>query len=182
MNVQHQQPSHSNKQFYNPLNSAAPTTSNYDIGFGGQRNENAEPSLPTFPPFNGQAQMFNGPSAQMNPAVNLQQLQYQQNMLNRATPPINGFFPPMQAGFAGYSSPSPSIEQYRQQNMPNGSPIQPPAHQLPPQMGSNQPPFAPPGFGMGMGGFGYPQMGGMQNMGYMQQEQVNARRGRVSRP
>jgi protein JSN1 len=187
MNGQHQQSNHMNKQFYNPLN-AAPNASNFEMGFGNQRNEPVEPSLPAFPPFGGQASMFNSSNGPINQSVNLQQLQYQQSMLNRATPPINNFFPSMQAGFTGYSSPSPSIEQYRQQNMPNGSPIQPP--QPGPQqlghMGGNPqgPPFAPPGFGMGGmgGGFGYGNMGGgMHNMGYMQQEQqVNARRGRVS--
>jgi protein JSN1 len=103
---------------------------------------------------------------------------------------MNTYFPPMQAGFPGFGSPSSSIEQYRNQNMPNGSPVQPTAGQMP-QVGPSQAAFGPPGFGMpmgmnmGMGGFnGYNNLGGgMQGMGYMQQEQaVNARRGRGGQP
>src|SRR3569833_3085990 len=172
-------------QFFNPLNPAANGPSNYELGFGLPRSESVEPALPQqFPPFGGPNPIYN-PGNQPIAPVNLQQLQYQQNMLSRATPPINNFFPPMQAGFNGFSSPSPSIDQFRSQNLPNGSPIQPPGAPMP-SMPSGQAPFGAPGFGgmnMGMGGgFPYGGMGGagMQNMGYMQ-EQVNARRGRVGR-
>ncbi|GJC95744.1 RNA-binding protein [Colletotrichum higginsianum] len=151
-------------QYYNPLNSSA-NASNYELGFGAQRSEPADASMPPFPPYGVQNSMYNQSNSPMPTPANLQQLQYQQNMLNRATPPVNNFFPPMQAGFGGYSSsPSPSIDQYRGQNLANGSPIQPPASQLP-QMPSGQTPYAPPGFGMNMGMTGY---GGYGNMGAMQ--------------
>lgn len=170
-----------NNQFYNPLNAAAVNQSNYELGFGGPRSESVEPALPPqYPGFGAQGAMFNAPNAQI-PPVSLQQLQYQQNMLSRATPPMYNNFPAMQAGFAGFNSPSPSIDQYRSQNMANGSPIQPPGAQMP-GMQANQTQFPAPGFGMGMnmGGFGYGGMNGMQNMPYMQ-EQVSGRRGRVGR-
>ncbi|KAK1674518.1 hypothetical protein BDP55DRAFT_554151 [Colletotrichum godetiae] len=182
-NHQQQQAAHMSKQqYYNTLNQPV-NPSNYELGFGGQRSEPADASMAPFPPYGVQNPMYNQSNSPMPTPANLQQLQYQQNMLNRATPPINNFFPPMQAGFGGYSSPSPSIDQYRSQNLANGSPIQPPT-QLP-QMPPGQAPYAPPGFGMNMGmsGYGgYGNMGGMQNMAYMQQEQVNGRRGRVSDP
>ncbi|OLN88161.1 Pumilio domain-containing protein C56F2.08c [Colletotrichum chlorophyti] len=185
MNSHHQQQAaHMNKQYYNPLNPPV-NASNYELGFGGQRNEPADSSMPPFPPYGVQQNPLYNPSNSPLPTpANLQQLQYQQNMLNRATPPVNNFFPPMQAGFGGYNSPSPSVDQFRSQGLANGSPIQPPATQLP-QMPPGQAPYAPPGFGMnmgGMGGYGYGNMGGMQNMAYMQQEQVNGRRGRVGQP
>ncbi|GKT46677.1 pumilio domain-containing protein [Colletotrichum spaethianum] len=167
----------------NVLMNPSVNASNYELGFGGQRSEPADASMPPFPPFGVQNPMYNSSNSPMPTPANLQQLQYQQNLLNRATPPVNNFFPPMQAGFGGYSSPSPSIDQYRSQNLANGSPIQPPATQLP-QMAPGQAPYAPPGFGMNMGmtGYGgYGNMGGMQNMAYMQQEQVNGRRGRTNR-
>ena len=170
-----------NNQFYNPLSAAAASSNNYEVGFGMPRSESVEPALPHFPSFPGQNPMYNAGNQSMAP-VNMQQLQYQQNMLSRATPPINNFFPPMQAGFNGFTSPSPSIDHFRNQTLTNGSPVQPPGAQLP-SMPGGQPPFGAPGFGMGMGmgGFGYGGMGGMQNMAYLQQEQVNARRGRVGR-
>ncbi|GJC80674.1 pumilio domain-containing protein C56F2.08c [Colletotrichum liriopes] len=171
MTAHHQQAAHMNKQqYYNPLNQSV-NASNYELGFGGQRSEPTDAGMPPFPPYGVQNPMYNPSNSPMPTPANLQQLQYQQNMLNRATPP---------AGFGGYSSPSPSIDQYRSQNLANGSPIQPPAAQLP-QMPPGQAPYAPPGFGMNMGmtGYGgYGNMGGMQNMAYMQQEQVNGRRGR----
>ncbi|KAM4054728.1 RNA recognition motif domain-containing protein [Hirsutella rhossiliensis] len=81
-------------------------------------------------------------------------------------------------GYGGYGTPGPAVDQFRQQNMPNGSPIQPPSTQVP-QMPGGQAPYGPPGFGLPMGSpYGYSGMGGMQSMGYMQQEQANARRGR----
>lgn len=171
MNGHHQQSGHANKQFYNPLN--PPTNPpGFEMGYNNQRNDNADNGIASFPQYN-QGMMYNNSNAPM-PAANLQQMQYQQNMMNRATPPIGYNFPPMQAGYGSYSTPSPSIDQYRQQNMSNGSPIQPPAAQMP----TGQTPY-PPGFGMGMGNYGYGNMGGMQNMGYMQQDQGNSRRGRV---
>ncbi|KAK8125429.1 Pumilio domain-containing protein [Apiospora kogelbergensis] len=156
-------------QYLNPLNPAS-AAGNYDMGFAVPRSESVEPAMPPFPPYGQQGPMFNANNPSMVP--NLQQLQYQQNMLQRGAPPMNNFFPPgMQAGFGGYNAPGPAVDQYRNQPMPNGSPIQPPGAPAG---------FAPPGFNVpmgGMGGYGY---GGMP---YMQQEQpVNTRRGRVGQP
>ncbi|KOS17167.1 Pumilio domain-containing protein [Escovopsis weberi] len=137
--------------------------------------------------------MYNPAAGPMPPAVNLQQLQYQQNVMNRGNPPMNYPYPGMQPGF-GYGTQTPPMEQFRPQNGPNGNAMQPPPP--PPQMPGGQPPHAPPGFGMGMGmgmgAYGYGgNMGGMPNMGYMQgpppqppqqpqpQEQANGRRGRA---
>ncbi|RFU81773.1 pumilio domain-containing [Trichoderma arundinaceum] len=165
-NGQHgQQAGQPNKAFYNATSGA----SNFDAGHAQQRGENADAGAPPFPAFN-QGMMYNGPNGPMPPAMNVPQLQYQQGMMNRGNPQMNYPFPPMQPGFGGYGNPGQPIDQYRQQNMPNGSPMQP---------AGGQPPYAPPpGFGM-VGGYGYGgNMGGGPNMGYMQQEQVNGRRGR----
>jgi protein JSN1 len=77
---------------------------------------------------------------------------------------MNFNYPTMQAGYGGFNGPNPPVDQYRQQNIPNGSPIQPPVSQMP-QMPAGQTPFEPPGFGMGMGNYGYGNMGSMPNMG-----------------
>jgi protein JSN1 len=167
-------------QFYNPLNPAA-NPSNYEMGFGIPRSESVEPPLPQqFPAFGPPPPMFNASNAPLAPAA-IQQMQFQQSMMSRGAPPMNNYFPAMQAGFGGFNSPGQSMDQYRSQNLANGSPIQPPSAQMP-SMPPGQPPFGAPNFGMGMGmgGFGYGGMGGMQNMPYMQ-EQVNNRRGRVGR-
>lgn len=175
-----------NKQFYNQMTPGANPGYEGAPGFPGPRAEGVDPNMPPYPPYGGQNPMFNpgNPNMPPNPA-NMQQMQYQQNMMQRGTPPMNNYFPPpMQSGYGGYSSPSPSIEHYRNQNMPNGSPIQPPAAQMPPMAPGQPPSFGNPAYGvnmnMNMGGYGYGggNMGGMQNMPYMQQEQVNARRGR----
>ncbi|UKZ85941.1 uncharacterized protein TrAFT101_001781 [Trichoderma asperellum] len=165
-NGQHgQQGGQSNKGFYN-ANSGAPNFENQ------QRGDNADAGPPPpFPAFNT-SMMYNGQNGPMPPAMNISQLQYQQSMMNRGNPQMNYPYPPMQPGFGGYGNAGQPIDQYRQQNMPNGSPMQPPA--------GGQPPYAPPpGFGM-VGGYGYGgNMGGVpNNMGYMPQEQVNGRRGR----
>ncbi|KAK6842341.1 hypothetical protein PG987_003201 [Apiospora arundinis] len=60
--------------------------------------------MPPFPQYGQQGPMYNANNPSMVP--NLQQLQYQQNMLQRGAPPMNNFFPPgMQAGFGGYNAP-----------------------------------------------------------------------------
>lgn len=165
-NGQHgQQGGQSNKAFYS-ANSGAPNFENQ------QRGDNADAGPPPFPAFNP-GMMYNGQNGPMPPAMNMSQLQYQQSMMNRGNPQMNYPYPPMQPGFGGYGNAGQPIDQYRQQNMPNGSPMQPSA--------GGQPPYAPPpGFGM-VGGYGYGgNMGGVpNNMGYMPQEQVNGRRGRV---
>lgn len=168
----------SSGQFYNPVNQTV-NPSNYEMGFGIPRSESVEPPLPQqFPAFGPPGAMFNAPNAPLAPAA-IQQMQFQQSMMSRGTPPMNNYFPAMQAGFGGFNNPGQSMDQFRSQNLANGSPIQPP-----PGVPSGQPPFGAPGFGMGMGmggGFGYGSaMGGMQNMPYMQ-DQVNNRRGRVGR-
>ncbi|CAJ2510140.1 Uu.00g060400.m01.CDS01 [Anthostomella pinea] len=164
-----QQNSQYGNQYLNPLNPAS-TPQNFDMGgYAVPRSESVEPPMPPYQAYGHQGPMFNGANGSMAP-VNLQQLQYQQNMLSRGAPPMNNYYPPMQAGFGGYNSPSPSMDQYRGQNVANGSPNQPPGAPAG---------FAPPGFGMnmGMGGYGYGN--GMQNMPYMQEQPVNTRRGRV---
>lgn len=159
-------------QYLNPLNQSG-NPGGYDMGFGIPRSESSDSSMPQFPQYGQQAGMYNGQNPSMVP--NMQQMQYQQNMLQRGNPPLNNFFPTMQAGFNGYNSVTPPIDQYRNQNLANGSPIQPPGAPTG---------FAPPGFNMpmGMGGYGYNNMGGMQNMPYVQEQPVNARRGRVGQP
>ncbi|KAK4123165.1 hypothetical protein N657DRAFT_656463 [Parathielavia appendiculata] len=172
-----------NAQYYNSLNAAA-TATNYDMGFGIPRSEGVD----QFPAFNAQNTMFNASNPPMGPNAALQQqLQYQQSIMSRGAPPMNNYYPAMQAGYGGFQSPSPSLDQYRNQPMANGSPIPPPA-QITTAAGQPTPFGAAPGFNVnmpppGMGGFaGY----GNHPAGYMpppqQQEHVNARqRGRVGR-
>jgi protein JSN1 len=173
----------SSAQYYNPLNAVAPAA-NYEMGFTIPRSEGVDAGLPQqFPAFGAQAPVFNASNPPMGPAA-LQQLQYQQSMMSRGAPQLNNYFPPMQAGYGGFQNPSPSMDQYRNQALANGSPVQPPGAQLPNMPPANQAPFAPPGFNMNMGmggGFGYSNpAGGMQNPAYMP-EQVNPRRGRAGR-
>ncbi|XXH05105.1 tethering complex subunit [Hypoxylon texense] len=162
-----QQNSQYNNQYLNPLNPAS-NASNFEMGgFPAPRSESMEPGMSAFPSYPPQGPMYNANSGSMAP-TNLQQLQYQQNMLPRGTPPMNTYYPPMQAGYGGYNNPNPPMEQYRGQNGTSGSPIQPPGAPAG---------FAPPGFGMGMnmgGGYGYGNA-----MPYVQEQPVNARRGRV---
>ncbi|PKS09990.1 hypothetical protein jhhlp_004614 [Lomentospora prolificans] len=180
-----------NKQFYNPHSSSTSNPPGYDIGYNNQRAEAPDAGLQPFPSLPNQPAMYsqggNGPLPAQS--MNIPPLAFQQGMLPRANAPVNNFFPPMQAGYNGFNSPSPSLDQYRNQNVPNGGAMPPPGVQPPQQLGPNQSSFAPPpGFGIsapGMSGYnsnygGMGGTGGMQNMTYMQQEQVNARRGRVS--
>jgi len=179
-----------NPQYYNPLNAAA-GAGGYDMGYGIPRSSEG---IDQFPAFNAQNPMFNAANPPMGPNA-LQQMQYQQSMMPRGAPPppMNNYFPAMQAGaYGGFQNPNPSIDQYRtNQPMGNGSPIPPPA-QIPSGAGP-QAPFgaAPGGFGMtmpppGMGGFaGYGAPPGyMQPQQQQQQqmpEQVNAARQRGAR-
>lgn len=132
-------------QFYNPLNAAsAGANAGYDAGFAIPRSDNVDPSVQPYNSFGSQ-----GP---MTPAMNFQQMQYQQSMM-RGTPPMGGYYP-MQTGIP-FPSASPSIDQYR------GSPVPQPGMPAP-----NQSPYAAPGFpmpmSMGAGGYGY----GMPGPGY----------------
>ena len=161
---------HQQQQFYGQ--------SNYDMGFGGPQQRvdgNMDASMQPFPSFPN-----NTVIDAKNP--NMMSMQYQQNMGSRGAPPSNNFFPGMQGSMGSFNNPGPAGDQFRGQNMGSSQP-------LVGQMPTNQPgvPFPPPGFNgvpmsMGIGGnggFGY--SGGMQNMGFVQ-EQVNGRRGRVSTP
>ncbi|KAI1432050.1 hypothetical protein GGR50DRAFT_689247 [Xylaria sp. CBS 124048] len=167
-----QNPQYGN-QYLNPLN-AGTSTPNYDMGgYPVPRVDNGEPNMPPYAPYGPQGPVYNGANGSLGPA-NLQQLQFQQSMLSRGTPPMNNFYPPVQGGYGGFPNPGPAMDQFRGQNVASGSPIQP-----------TGPPggFAPPGFGgmgMGMGGYGYPN--GMPPMPYMQEQPVGSRRGRVGAP
>jgi protein JSN1 len=181
-----------NPQYYNPLNAAA-NAANYDMGFGIPRSEGVD----QFPAFNAQqGPMYNAPNPPMNPNA-MQQMQYQQSMMSRGAPPppMNNYYPAMQAGYgAPFQSPSPSLDQYRNPPMANGSPIPQPAQipqapfGAPPPGGFGMPNMPPQGPPPGMGGYAGGYVGsGPGAGGYMQQqqqEQVNARgqqRGRVGR-
>ena len=168
--------SSSNPPYYNPL-SAAAAASGYDMGFGIPRSE----GIDQFPAFNPQGPMFNASNPPMGPAA-LQQMQFQQSLMSRGAPPMNSYFPAMQPGYAGFQSPSPSLDQYRNQPLANGSPIPPTSAQIPSMPPPGQAPFGAPGFNMNMGMAGFPYGGpaAVQNPAYMQ-EQVNPRRGRVGR-
>lgn len=160
----HMPPPQFNNQFY-PMQQQQ-----FDPSMGMQRTDSMDSSL-AFPAYG--TPMFNQAFA---PPATLQQ--YQQNLLSRAAPAMNNFYPTMQSGF-GYNNASPTPEHYRNQGLQNGSPIQQPSPA--PMLG--QSPFGPPGFtnmGMGMAGYGYAGMG-MQGMGYgmPQEQQVTGRRGRV---
>ncbi len=166
-----QQNSQYGNQYLNPLNQSAPTT-NYDMsGYSVPRSENGDPSMAPYAPYGPQAPIYNGTNGSLAP-VNMQQLQYQQNMLSRATPPMNNFYPPVQAGYGG-STVQTHNGPISGQNLANSSPIQPPGAPAG---------FAPPGFGMGvnMGGYGYSN--GMPTVPYMQEQPVGSRRGRVGQP
>lgn len=154
---QSQQPANAGKQFYNPMGQQQ---GGFDNGYnGGQRQDNGEAQT-AFPAFN-QNMMYNTGVQQQAP--------YQPNMMNRNGPQGGYNYGGMQPAFGGFAPAGPSGDMYQ------SSPIQPPPMgQMPP----GQPGFGPPGFGMA--GYGY-NNGGMQNMGgYMPQEQMNGRRGRVS--
>ncbi|KAI0019013.1 hypothetical protein F4780DRAFT_793825 [Xylariomycetidae sp. FL0641] len=168
-----QQNAQYNGPYLNPLNPAT-TAANFDMsGFAAPRPDSVEPGMAPYPGYGPQGPMFNAPGGAM-PPVNMQQLQYQQNMLPRGTPPMNGYYPPMPANYGGFNGANPSMDQYRGQAMaPNGSPIQPPGAPAG---------FAPPGFAMGMGMGGYGYNNGMQTMPYVQEQPVNGRRGRVGQP
>ncbi|KAK5629707.1 hypothetical protein RRF57_005422 [Xylaria bambusicola] len=167
-NVAAQQNPQYGNQYLNPLSQSTPA--NYEMtGYPVSRSENGDPNMPPYASYGPQTPVYNGANGSLAP-MNMQQLQYQQNMLSRGTPPMNNFYPPMPAGYAGYNNANPAMDQFRGQNLANSSPIQPPGAPAG---------FAPPGFGMGvsMGGYGYSN--GMPNVPYMQEQSVGSRRGRV---
>ena len=155
----------------------------YDTGMGIQRTDSVDSNL-TFATQNPSYSMFTPVSNVPIPPINMQQLQYQQAILARTAPPMNNYYPTMQSGFGGYNSPSPAIDHYRNQNGGNLglSPVHPPQQQMSPGPMIGQG-FGPSGFGglgLGMNGYGYGMNGmGMGVGGYLQEQQVNGRRGRV---
>ncbi|KAI2630477.1 hypothetical protein GGS21DRAFT_540128 [Xylaria nigripes] len=167
-----QQNSQYGNQYLNPLG-AGSSAPNYDMsGYSVPRAENGEPNMPPYPPYVPHGPVFNGPNGSLAPA-SMQQLQYQQSMLSRNAPPMNNFYPPVQAGYGGFGNPGPVMDQYRNQGMANGSPIQPPGAPAG---------FAPPGFGMGVGMGGYGYSNGMPSVPYIPEQPVGSRRGRVGAP
>jgi len=178
----HMPPPQYGNQFYPQMQQPG-----FDMPMGMQRTDSMDSNISPFSQTNGYGMatpMYNGNT--ISP-INMQQLQYQQRLLAQA-PPMNNFYPTMQSGFGGYGNSSPA------DNFRNSSPIQPPQQNMSPGPMIGQG-FAPPGFGnigMGIGAYGYGMngmgaVGQMQGMGvgggYMQQEQqVNARRGRVCSP
>jgi protein JSN1 len=163
---------HSNKPFYNGSNPTAhPNQPAYDAGYG--RGDGVDAGMSAYPAYN-QGMVYGASNMQVPPAMGLPQMPYQQNMMGRGQMAYNMM--PMQGGFAGYNGPNPQMDQFRQQGMVNGSPIQAQAHMA--QMPNGQPGYAPPGF-ISPYQYGNVAPGMQQNMGFMQQqEQVNNRRGR----
>ncbi|QSZ30021.1 hypothetical protein DSL72_004539 [Monilinia vaccinii-corymbosi] len=166
-NGQHMpQPPYAANQYYPQMQQNA-----YDMGM--QRTDSMDSNATPYQQYALPSSMFPQSSPMMQP-MNMQQLQFQ--TMARATPPLNSFYPAMQSGFGGFTSPQ-MADQYR--GMQNASPIQPPPQQMSPGPMVGQSSFGPPGFN-NMGGYGYNGLpaSGMQNVSYVQQEQVNSRRGR----
>ncbi|KAB5558210.1 hypothetical protein GE09DRAFT_963613 [Coniochaeta sp. 2T2.1] len=158
-----------NGQYYNPMNLGG-NPSDFELGYGIPRSDSVEPPQ-QFPAFGPPGGLYN---PALTPAM---QMQYQQGMMARGGPPMNTFYAPAaQAGYGGYHTPSPSVDQYRPQGLVNGSPIQPAVSAMP----NSQSPYGAPGFGMPMG-YAYGGMNGMQqqNVPYNQEQANNNRRGRV---
>lgn len=163
-----QQNAQYSSQYMNPLN-AGSGAGNYDMGGFAVPRSDAEGMQP-FPSYGGQGPMYGANNGAV-PPMNMQQMQYQQSMMSRGGPPMNNY---MASGYGGYNGSNPPVDQYRNQNVSNGSPVQ---HPGAPAANFGAP---PPGFGMpmGMGGYGY---GG--NVPYMQEQPAsNNRRGRVGQP
>ncbi|KAJ6785834.1 hypothetical protein PWT90_10242 [Aphanocladium album] len=165
-NQQPQQPQqHTGKPYYNGNAAQNP---GFDNGFNGQRADVGDPNMGAYQQFN-QNMMYSPSNGPMPPGMGMPPMQYQQGMMNRGAPQGNYNYPPMQSPAYGGFAPGQPGDQFRQQNM-----VQPSA--MPMQGGQGQ--YAPPGFGVGMGGYGYGGMPGGQGMGYPQQDQSNGRRGR----
>jgi protein JSN1 len=142
---------------------------NFDMGMGMQRTESVDSNPAQYPQYNMQVPAYPNPNLPVSP-INMNNLVYNQNMLRAAQPQMNGFFNGIGAingGFGGYSQ-SPMV-----------GAASPGGMQVPQAMGMPQNGF---GAQYGMNTFGYPPAMGVQSMGYMQQEQVNTRRGRVRSP
>jgi protein JSN1 len=161
-------------QFYPQVQQQQQQQQGFDLGLGMQRADSVDSSLGAF----AQAGTYGLPNPMFPPTtlppLNLQQLQFQQSMLSRAAAaaPVGGFYN-MQSGFGGgYANPA---DPFRAQGMSSSS-----AQAPQPLVGQGF--GAPPGFGLGMGGFGYGQIPMMSvGGGYVPQEQPGSgRRGRVS--
>lgn len=152
------------------FNGNAAQNPGFDNGFNGQRADGVDPSMGAYQQFN-QNMMYSPSNGPMPPGMGMPPMQYQQGMMNRGAPQGNYNYPSMQGQYGAFAPGQPGSDQFRQQNM-----VQP--NVMPMQGGQGQ--YAPPGFGMGMGGYGYGGMPGGQGMGYVQQDQQNGRRGRVS--
>ncbi|TQV94586.1 RNA binding protein Jsn1 [Cordyceps javanica] len=166
---QQQQPQHQHtgKPFYN--GNAVVQNPGFDNGYNGQRTDGGDPGLVAFQQYN-QNMMYNPTNGPMPAAMGMPPMQYQQAMMTRGAPQGTYNYPPMQVPYGGFIPGQPGADQFRQQNMVQPTP-------MPMQGGQGQ--YAPPGFGMPMGGYGYGVMpGGAQGMGYVQQDQANGRRGR----
>ncbi|KAJ2968600.1 hypothetical protein NQ176_g9099 [Zarea fungicola] len=165
---QQQQQQHAGKPFYN--GSPVSQTPGYDAGYNGQRPDSGDPSMGAYQQYN-QNIMYSPPNGSIPPGMPMPPLQYQQPMMSRGGPQGNYNYPPMQAPYGGYAPGQPGAEQFRQQNM-----VQPNVMPIP----GGQAQYAPPGFNMNIGAYGYGGVpnGGQQGMGYLPQDQVNGRRGR----
>lgn len=154
-------------QYYNPMHQQGMDASM-------QRADSADSNMSPFPGYSMQA-FFPAGNMPVAP-IGMPQVQYQQGMMPRPAP-INNFGLYAQMG---YSSPSPAIDQFRNQGMMNGSPIQPLQMSGSPMMSGGG--YASPGYNpIAGGGFGGYAPVPMQGMGYVPQEQGNGRqRGRVS--
>ncbi|PHH82444.1 hypothetical protein CDD82_5942 [Ophiocordyceps australis] len=170
-NAQH---AHGKQPYFN-ANAVNPAVSAgaFDAGYGVARSDSTEASLAGFPAY-GQGLVYNAAApATVNPAMNLQHLQYQQSLMARGTPQMNYPFP-IQAGYGPYGAPAATVDHYRQQNVANGTPVQMPSPQLS-HMAPSQPSYGQAGFGVPMGGaFGYGNVGAMQAINYMHQEPNNS--------
>lgn len=186
----HLPPQQFGNQYYPQM---PPSGQQQSFDMGMQRTESIDSNMSPYPSYGIQAPMFPNNTMPLNP-LNMQQLQYQQNILARGNQNSNNFYPNMGNGYGNYSTSSPAVDHFRNQGaMTNGSPIQPPSQintsSILGQNNFGQPAAAGFGMGIGMGntnGFagGYGSMPGigMQNMGggYMQAQQQDAgRRGRV---
>ncbi|KAM3510523.1 hypothetical protein MY11210_005823 [Beauveria gryllotalpidicola] len=160
------QQQHAGKPFYNG-NSAAHNPG-FDTSYNGQRTDGGDPNMGAYQQQYNQNMMYTPPNGPMPPGMGMAPMQYQQAMMNRGAPQGNYNYAPMQAPYGGFVPGQPGADHFRQQNM-----VQPNAMQM---QGQGQ--YAPPGFAMGMGGYGYGGVPGAQGMGYVQQDQGNGRRGR----
>ncbi|ATY60109.1 RNA binding [Cordyceps militaris] len=164
---QQQQQQNANKPFYN--GNAVAQNPGFDNGYNGQRIDGGDPNMVPFQQYN-QNMMYSPSNGHMAPGMAMPPMQYQQPMMNRG-PQGNYNYPPMQTPYSGFVPGQHGADQFRQQNMVQPNPM--PLH-------GGQGQYGPPGFNMAMGGYGYGGMPGAQGMGYVQQDQSNGRRGRVS--